>query len=48
MSETEGLKETYRALGNAPVADGEGKSVVLRRAYVADVQDAWKACTDKG
>lgn len=47
MSETEGLKETYRALGNAPVADGEGKSVVLRRVYVADVQDVWKACTDK-
>ncbi|MDN6137879.1 SRPBCC domain-containing protein [Corynebacterium sp.] len=47
MSATESLNETYRALGNAPVADGEGKSVVLRRTYAAEVTDAWKSCTDK-
>ncbi|MEY8578253.1 SRPBCC domain-containing protein [Corynebacteriaceae bacterium 6-324] len=47
MSEAESLNKTYRALGNAPVADGEGKSVVLRRTFAAEVTDAWKACTDK-
>lgn len=47
MSEAESLNKTYRALGNAPVADGEGKSVVLRRTFAAEVTDAWEACTDK-
>lgn len=47
MPEIQGLKETHRALGNAPVTDGEGKSVLLRRSYEASVTDAWKACTDK-
>lgn len=47
MSEAESLNKTYRALGNAPVADGEGRSVVLRRTFAAEVTDVWKACTDK-
>ena len=47
MSEIQGLKETHRALGNAPVSDGEGKSVVLRRTFAASVTEAWAACTDK-
>src|SRR5690625_5043961 len=48
MSENQDLKKTHRALGNAPVTDGEGKSVLLRRSYEASVTDAWKACTGKG
>ena len=47
MSEIQDLKETHRALGNAPVSDGEGKSVVLRRTFAASVTEAWAACTDK-
>jgi uncharacterized protein YndB with AHSA1/START domain len=47
MSENQDLKKTHRALGNAPVTDGEGKSILLRRSYEASVTDAWKACTDK-
>ena len=47
MSEIQGLRETHRALGNAPVSDGEGKSVVLRRTFAASVTEAWAACTDK-
>lgn len=31
MSEIQGLKETHRALGNAPVSDGEGN-----RLYCAE------------
>lgn len=40
MSESQDLKKTHRALGNAPVTDGEGKSVLLRRGYEASVTDA--------
>lgn len=47
MSENNALNETHRALGNAPVADGEGKSILLCRTFAAEVAEAWKACTDK-
>ena len=46
MFETEDFKKVHRALGAMAVADGDGKSVLLRRTYEAVIQDAWNACTE--
>jgi uncharacterized protein YndB with AHSA1/START domain len=40
------INATHRELGNAPVAGGEGRSLLLRRTYDAPVEDVWSACTD--
>jgi uncharacterized protein YndB with AHSA1/START domain len=40
------INATQREIGNQAVAGGEGRSVLLRRAYDAPIEDVWNACTD--
>ncbi|MGP3915025.1 SRPBCC domain-containing protein [Nonomuraea sp. 10N515B] len=40
------INATHREIGNRPVAAGEGRSLLLRRAYDAVIEDVWSACTD--
>lgn len=40
------INATHRAIGNAAVVSGEGRSVLLRRTYPAPIEDVWDACTD--
>jgi uncharacterized protein YndB with AHSA1/START domain len=42
------INAAHRAIGNHPVATGEGRSVLLRRTYPATIDDVWDACTDPG
>ena len=37
---------THREIGNHAVATGEGRSLLLRRAYDVPIEDVWSACTD--
>lgn len=41
------VNATHRELGTLPVSTGEGRSLLLRRVYDADVEDVWDACTDQ-
>ncbi len=47
MIDIEQVNDTHREIGDAAVATGEGKSVLLRRSYHAPVADVWSACTDR-
>ena len=40
------INATHREIGNRAVAGGEGRSLLLRRAYDAPIEDVWSACTD--
>ncbi|GAA4064774.1 SRPBCC domain-containing protein [Nonomuraea soli] len=40
------INATTRELGEHPVAEGAGRSLVLRRTYDAAIDDVWDACTD--
>jgi uncharacterized protein YndB with AHSA1/START domain len=40
------INATHREIGDQAVATGEGRSVLLRRAYDAPVEDVWSACTE--
>ncbi|MEU4424011.1 SRPBCC domain-containing protein [Actinoplanes sp. NPDC024001] len=42
------INATHRELGSLPVSSGEGRSLLLRREYDAEVEDVWDACTDPG
>ncbi|MET7425438.1 SRPBCC family protein [Dactylosporangium sp. NPDC005555] len=41
------INATHREIGSHPVAAGEGRSLLLRRAYDAAIEDVWDACTDR-
>lgn len=41
------LNATHREIGNAAVAGGEGRSLLLRRIYDAPIEQVWNACTDR-
>jgi uncharacterized protein YndB with AHSA1/START domain len=40
------INATHREIGNHPVATGEGRSLLLRRAYDVPIEDVWSACTE--
>ncbi|MFI6476699.1 SRPBCC domain-containing protein [Nonomuraea sp. NPDC050663] len=40
------INATTREIGEHPVAEGAGRSLVLRRTYDAAIDDVWDACTD--
>ena len=40
------INATHREIGTQPLATGEGRSLLLRRAYDAPIDDVWSACTD--
>lgn len=40
------INATHREIGDMPVADGAGRSLLLRRVYGAAIEDVWDACTD--
>lgn len=40
------INATHREIGNAPLNGSEGRSLLLRRAYDASIEDVWSACTD--
>ncbi|GAA3446880.1 SRPBCC domain-containing protein [Planomonospora venezuelensis] len=40
------INATHREIGNLPVTGGAGRSLLLRRAYDAPVEEVWDACTD--
>jgi uncharacterized protein YndB with AHSA1/START domain len=40
------INATHREIGDLAVATGEGRSLLLRRAYDAPIEDVWSACTD--
>ncbi|TMR93443.1 SRPBCC family protein [Nonomuraea basaltis] len=40
------INATHREIGKLPVATGQGRSLLLRRAYDASIEDVWSACTD--
>jgi uncharacterized protein YndB with AHSA1/START domain len=40
------INAIHREIGSRPVSTGEGRSLLLRRAYDADIDDVWDACTD--
>ncbi|MEU0557201.1 SRPBCC family protein [Dactylosporangium sp. NPDC006015] len=42
------INAVHREVGSHPVSTGEGRSLLLRRTYDADVADVWDACTDPG
>lgn len=41
----EQINATHRSLGDLEVADGPGRSVLLRRSYPSPVEAVWDACT---
>lgn len=47
MIDIEQVNATHREIGDAAVATGEGRSVLLRRSYEAPIADVWNACTDR-
>ena len=40
------VNATHREIGSLAVATGAGRSLLLRRAYDAPIEDVWSACTD--
>ncbi|MGW2562724.1 SRPBCC family protein [Streptomyces sp. NPDC001514] len=40
------INDIHREVGRRSVADGEARTVLLRRTYDAAVEDVWDACTD--
>jgi uncharacterized protein YndB with AHSA1/START domain len=40
------IKATHRAIGDLALADGPGRSVLLRRTYPAALEEVWDACTN--
>jgi uncharacterized protein YndB with AHSA1/START domain len=40
------INATHREIGDRAVATGDGRSLLLRRAYDASIEDVWNACTD--
>ena len=39
------VQDTHRAVGAGRIAAGEGRAMLLRRAYPAPVEEVWDACT---
>jgi uncharacterized protein YndB with AHSA1/START domain len=42
---TDQINAVHRKIGDYPVAAGPGRSLLLRRAYEAPIEDLWDACT---
>jgi uncharacterized protein YndB with AHSA1/START domain len=40
------IEAINRSIGHRTIANGDGRSVVLRRTYDAPVEDVWDACSD--
>ena len=40
------IEAINRTIGRRRIANGDGRSVVLRRSYDATVEDVWDACSD--
>ncbi|MFE2446127.1 SRPBCC family protein [Streptomyces sp. NPDC059426] len=40
------INDVHREVGTREVADGEARTVLLRRTYDAAIEDVWDACTD--
>ena len=40
------IEAINRTVGRRRIANGDGRSVVLRRSYDAPVEDVWDACSD--
>ncbi|MGW1887095.1 SRPBCC family protein [Streptomyces sp. NPDC001970] len=40
------INDIHREVGRRPVAEGEARTVLLRRTYDATAEDVWDACTD--
>ncbi|MEU3979401.1 SRPBCC family protein [Streptomyces sp. NPDC026672] len=40
------INDIHRAVGRRAVAEGEARTVLLRRTYDAPAEDVWDACTD--
>ncbi|MFJ3712897.1 SRPBCC domain-containing protein [Streptomyces sp. NBC_01387] len=40
------INAVHREIRDRPVTGGEGRSLLLRRAYAASTEDVWNACTD--
>ena len=40
------IEAINRTVGRRRIANGDGRSVVLRRSYDAAVEDVWDACSD--
>ncbi|MGW7364979.1 SRPBCC family protein [Streptomyces sp. NPDC054841] len=40
------INDIHREVGSRPLAEGEARTVLLRRTYDAAVEDVWDACTD--
>ncbi|GGI95082.1 SRPBCC family protein [Streptomyces brasiliensis] len=40
------INDIHRRVGRRTVADGEARTVLLRRTYDAPAEDVWDACTD--
>lgn len=47
MIDIEHVNATHREIGDAAVATGEGRSVLLRRRYPVPIADVWSACTSR-
>jgi len=40
------IQRTHRELTSGRIPAGDGRAVILRRTYRADIEDVWQACTD--
>jgi uncharacterized protein YndB with AHSA1/START domain len=40
------IQQTHRELTSGRIPAGDGRAVILRRTYRADIEDVWQACTD--
>lgn len=47
MIDIEHVNATHREIGEAAVATGAGRSVLLRRSYDSPIADVWSACTSR-
>ncbi len=47
MIDIEQVNATHREIGDAAVASGDGRSVLLRRSYGAPIAEVWSACTSR-
>ncbi|MDB1087802.1 SRPBCC domain-containing protein [Streptomyces sp. ACA25] len=46
MSDTDTHSDTYREIGRRPTAEGEARTLLLRRHCAGSVPSAWAACTE--